>query len=237
MFGPAVWIVALGAVLLARSRETALLGIWAVLILLGWASLTHMPGRFAVPVLVPLALAAGRLELRRQGAALMTGGFVLIAGLGAVVNDATLLGKLAAHSAWWRQAGAPLPALVGRTADFAEHSLLEGLPASAHVWLVGDARAFYLPANVHYAVVFNRDAWLAHAARTKPADAVAWLRTQGVTHVVFCWDEIERLRHTYGFPEFVTPAWAETLVAAGLRRVPVDDTGPGRVEIFEVTAP
>ncbi|MEW6249296.1 MAG: hypothetical protein AB1716_01515 [Planctomycetota bacterium] len=247
MFGPALWIIALGALLLARSRETALLGVWAVLILLAWAALTHMPGRFAVPVLVPLALAAGRLELpspslphralTRMGAALMTGGFVLIAGLGAVVNDATLLAKLAEHSAWWRQARNPLPTLAGRTADFAELPLLEGLPADARVWLVGDARAFYLPANVHYTVVFNRDPWLAHAARSTPTEAVAWLRTQGVTHVVFCWDEIERLRRTYGFPEFVTPAWAETLVAAGLRRVPADDTGPGRVETFEVTAP
>ena len=34
------------------------------------------------------------------------------------------------------------------------------------------------------------------------------------------WPEVERLRQSYGFAEWVTPAWFEALEAAGLERVP-----------------
>jgi hypothetical protein len=53
--------------------------------------------------------------------------------------------------------------------------------------------------------------------------------------VVFSWAEIDRLRDTYGFPEFVTRGWVEARRAGGLRRVELPEEAEGLdVEILEV---
>ena len=65
-----------------------------------------------------------------------------------------------------------------------------------------------------------------------------WLRTQNVTHVVFSWPEIERLRSTYGFPELVTHDWVSDLETAGLERVPWPaDGGVAGVEVYRLAPP
>jgi hypothetical protein len=112
----------------------------------------------------------------------------------------------------------------------------QATPPNANVWLVGEARAFYVDRWVHYTVVFNRDPWIEYAqGGATPAECVAWLRSRNVTHVVFSWAEIGRLRQTYGFSEQVTPAWAEQLAAAGLVRVRAD-RGPSGQLLSEVFA-
>jgi hypothetical protein len=104
------------------------------------------------------------------------------------------------------------------------------------VWLVGEARAFYITCPVHYTVVFNRDPWLEFCAGAEPGACVDWLRTRGATHVVLSWTEIERLRSSYGFSPLVTHQWAARLAAAGLRAGPwqADASGRPAVEIYEV---
>jgi hypothetical protein len=75
-----------------------------------------------------------------------------------------------------------------------------------------------LTRQFHYVTVFDRDPWVAFASSgVPPEQTVAWLSQRGWTHVVFNWDEIERLRSTYGFPAIVTASWVETLVHAGLQ--------------------
>ena len=57
-----------------------------------------------------------------------------------------------------------------------------------------------------------------------------------MTHVVFAWREIDRLRGTYGFPEVVTRGWVSDLAQSGLRLV--DDEPRASVvpplEIYEI---
>ncbi len=243
-FGPALILLGLVGLLLARNRAAMLLAIWLVLTLLCWATLTHMPGRFAVPIIVPLVLLAGlgteccshSATRRRAGITL----FVLATVAGAAINARQLSNWLAAEDRFWNRFAAPLdtilvhgPQLFRQVQDLNSPELIG---PDDRAWLVGDAAVFYVDRNIHYTVVFSRDPWLAAARDATPAEAIDWLRTQNVTRVVFSWTEIDRLATTYGFPDWVTRQWVDQLAHAGLKRVyPPADSSPAPVEIYQVT--
>lgn len=204
--------------------------VWTIAVLLVWGLWTHMPGRFALPVVVPLVLLAGHAAGGGRVARALA---VVVALLGGAAHAAALGSLVRGEDLRWQKgAGVSLAALVGRTDVLvAAHPLNAVLPAGAYAWLVGDAAVFYVRARVHYTVVFSRDPWLELAARGEsPAACLAWLRQRGVTHVVFSWAEIERLRRTYGFAEAVAPGWVAELVEAGLTPVPADL--PAGVEVY-----
>lgn len=253
MFGTALWVLPLLGLAVRRSRAQGLLVGWLLLMVLLWTTATHMPGRFAVTIIVPLALlagsagqwdgaggsAAGRTSAVRRAA---LPALVVLATLGAVANAGTILRLLDAEARrWYADTGRRLADFVDRPDLLrAAQPINRLIPAhAARVWLVGEARAFYLPAQVHYTVVFNRDPWLAYAAdHPDPAACVAWLRTQAVTHVVFSWPEIHRLRRTYGFSPLVTREWVARLTQAGLRRIePPEGPEPMGLEVYEVGPP
>lgn len=293
MFGPALVILALLGVLRGQRTAVAMLGLWSILILLVWAGRTHMPGRFVVPIVIPLALLAGhglcpphrrtlsrspgapdniplspgkgaapnniplppregagggsnplpsgpRSSLPRKGGGVLMGGLTLllccIAFVGATANGLTLTRLLRQENRAWASYGVPLRTLVGATEGYARYQPLNNvLPPAGRAWLIGEARAFYLPPQAHYTVVFSRDPWLEFARTASPTESVAWLRTQNVAHVVFSWPEIERLKRSYGFPAWVTPQWAQSLVPAGLTRLDTGgDTPGGEIAVYEV---
>jgi len=241
MFGPMLFVLALGGLLLGWSRRAAFLLLWSTSIIIVWAAATHMPGRFAIAVTLPLALLAGQMEGNSCPARLRRAirpTVVCLAVAGALWNADTLVRQLKHHVDWWSSRGIPLGSLVGMTEQMAAaQPLLELLPPHASVKLVGEARAFYLPSQVRYTVVFSRDPWLEYSRASSAEQSVAWLRTQGFTHVVFSWPEIERLRRSYGFPAQVTREWASELVRAGLRRLHPPEGNPlADIEVYEVTA-
>jgi hypothetical protein len=130
-----------------------------------------------------------------------------------------------------------LRGLVGGTEGFAQQQPLNRLPpaAAGRVWLVGEARVFYLPATVHYTVAFSRDPWLQFAGTASPDESVAWLRAHQVAYVVFSWPEIDRLKGSYGFPSWVTRPWVAALVPAGLRRADLTaGAASGDIDAYEV---
>jgi hypothetical protein len=247
-FGLTPWLAGIAAVALRRDRSSAFLALWVVLLLLLWAGLTHMPGRFAMPLLAPLALAAGLLGERcgtgpaggrhrsvvagspRAGAGrALAAGLTTAASAGAALQGLIPAGLLAERAgSHWRETRVPMLAMLGRTdIMLLVNPVNAATRPEADVWLVGEARAYYILRPVRYTVVFSRDPWLEFAAGAPPAEVVAWLRTRAVSDVVFCWPEIGRLRQTYGFPGFVTPQWVEGLAPHGLRRVAPEETSPG----------
>lgn len=240
MFGRALFVLAVLGLIVGRDRPACFAGVWLVLSVLLWMTLTHMPPRFAVPAIVPAALLAGRAAGvgTLRPARVIRAAAVVIAVAGALAGSLKLAALLRAELRYWSRFEYPLTALVGETELVRQAQLLNhcpGIPAGARVWLVGESRAFYLPPGVHYTVVFSRDAWLTYAATRSAGEAVGWLRTQGVGYVVFSWDEIGRLRTTYGFPAWVTPEWVRSCVAAGLRRVVERDDASGQgVAVYEV---
>ncbi|MBN2448203.1 MAG: hypothetical protein JXO22_15855, partial [Phycisphaerae bacterium] len=242
MFGSALFVLALGGFLARRDRRAWLLLVWAVLIGGVWAAMTHMPGRFAMPLVVPLGLlAGGLLEWNPRGQSLFDTAttepprllrvpVLLVVVIGALLNGSFLWGMLQREQRVGKDQ-VPFEAYVDATQTLVQgHPVNTLTPPDAYVWLVGDARGFYITRKIHYTVVFSRDPWLLFAATgATPVECVDWLRTRNVTHVVFSWAEIERLRGTYGFADVVMPEWAAELKAAGLEQVDQIVLGDGKI--------
>lgn len=248
LFGPLPLAAGAIGAIVALGRRAAMLAIWTATIVAIWAGLTHMPGRFALPVIVPLAfLAAGIAQpgraFRGRGvpfpALLLTGMLMAGQALAATGNALALHRLYARHAdAWQRKTSIALGEMVGQTEVLMQADPLNALAnvPDARLWLVGRADVFHVLTPVHYFVVFNRDPWLAFAENASAGACLDWLRSRNVTHVVFSWSEIRRFRRTYGFTPLVTPEWVEALVAAGLGRLgPTPPAGEAPwLEVFEV---
>jgi len=198
-FGPGLLL--LGLLGLAGRRRDANDRALIVLLVfqwIAWLTLTHLYARFAIVLLVPLALLAGRSALAAGRARLATIAVLLAAGVSwnlyfayPLMRDECPLG---------------LPASVlyeGRLPEFAYLGVVNReLPDDARVLLVGEARAFYFARRADYHVVFNQSPFVtAIRAAHSPRDVAAWLDRNHYTHVLVHWGEINRLRNSrYGFP-------------------------------------
>jgi hypothetical protein len=155
-------------------RLCSMLAIWAILIVVAWAAFTHMPGRFAVPVIIPLTLLLGRAaELsagshpRPRPALAVFIGFSLA---GALLGDLKLVNMLRDEAASWQSlTGVRLNEMIDR-ADILRNvnPVNTAVPTGAYVWIVGDARAFYVTRRCHYTVPFSKDPWLEFSATADP---------------------------------------------------------------------
>jgi hypothetical protein len=175
-----------------------------------WTGFTHeMPGRFLVPVLVPVCLLGGDALARlsrvqtspfsRQtrpspkgpwglpvAAALLLG--VAVVNLASTYNlYGAVTGRMAVH-------GIRGEAVLGRfNSDF-------GIGPDHRLLMVGDAQAFFRPPDTIYATVFDAGRVVELLEGGVPA-----LRERGVTHVLVNWAELRRLSATYGYPEPIGP--------------------------------
>ncbi|TWT40281.1 hypothetical protein RAS1_39890 [Phycisphaerae bacterium RAS1] len=240
----AIALLIVGALLLGSGTFPGAL-LWLIAAPLVWILFTHGPGRFALPLLIPLAWTlvdfGVRLE-QRLGVLVAWRVFLIVAlilSAATVVNAATLFRVFDDHQRRLQsrtQSDVRFNDLVGQTEALRlQMHVLNQLPtADTRIHLIGDAAVFYIDRPLHYTVVFNRDPLLELArGGVSPMECIAWLRTQGVSHLVFSWPEIERLRRTYGFPEVVTPVWSAALQSAGLRR---SSLSTDQLEILAVPA-
>ncbi len=214
-FGPV--ILALGIIGLGgrRIRRTDLILVVILIVqLVVWLFATHLYARFAVVLLIPLALLAGRAAPGTGNLARLRVVIAVIV-LGGVWNFAYAAGRHRAES----PGGAP-GALIyeGELAGEEYYQVVNReLSPDARVLLVGDARAFYFQRAVDYCVVFNRNP-LVEAVRVAQSDGaiVDWLQKRGYTHVLVNWPEVDRLRRSYGFAPEITPELFTRLGAHGL---------------------
>ncbi len=217
-FGPVLLLLALGGLCVRRlAREDGLLVLIVVIQLLVWLFATHLFARFAVVLLIPLILLAGRAvgdaasNARRRIV-------VALVVVGSVYNFLFAARLLHSESA----AGATSSLIYeGRIPGYEYFAFVnQELPDNARILLVGDARAFYFQRSVDYCVVFNRNPFV-EAVRTVESDraVVDWLTARGYTHVLVNWSEVRRLARTYGFASEITPALFERLSNKGLSLV------------------
>lgn len=203
--------------------------------LLVWTFATHLFARFAVVMLIPLALLGGGVGsgLRSRAGQVAMSVFVIAGAVWNFYFGARL------HA---DEAPVAAPAALfyeGRVPGFEFLGYLNGeLPKDAKIQMVGDARPFYVQRDVEYCVVFNRNPFVEAIEGAKaPADIVAWLRERGYTHVLVHWMEIARLRRTYGFSERIDEAVFNGLEGAGLSKLR-DFSAPGAdaryVALYEV---
>lgn len=223
-------LFALIGVVARRDRLTLMLMLALLLQIGTWYLFTHQYARFASVMLLPLILlgARGFCPPRSALVTLLLSG-VLVAGAG---WNFLRIGSLYYHEASPRHG----EELYGRTQlflnGFEPMATLNTLEADAKILLVGEARTFYLRPAVAYAVVFNRhpleDVLSDLPDRPLPGEPPApdqaerilrELQDRGITHIFVNWNEVRRLRATYGFPREIDEAFFSGLEAAGLTTV------------------
>lgn len=214
-FGPVMFLLALAGLLFRKRGIEDRILLWVLLAqLLVWLFATHWFARFAVVMIVPLALLAGRSvgdsPSRLRG--FLVGAAVIV---GALWNLAFV------WSVHQRECPGPISSSAfydGHVSGYEANGFInQELPPDAKLLLVGESRAFYFHRRVDHSVVFNRNPFAeAVAAAESDGEIVEWLRTQGYTHVLVNWMEVRRLSMTYGFPSTVTPELFDRLESSGL---------------------
>jgi hypothetical protein len=209
--GPIVFLLAI-PILISRQRseiDIALSAIFVVQVAV-WLFVTHLYARFAVPLIIPLVVLAGRSVVagdRSWARGLSCAGI----GLAIAVNLMGTTKLIADHFyAGGERVDLHLPPsyfLEGRVPGYEYVGGINGdLPPDARVLLVAEVRHFYIDRACDYAVVFSPSAFHEAVARDdSPAAVSAWLRSQGYTHVYVSFSEMSRFAATYGWDEHVGP--------------------------------
>ncbi len=219
-------LFALATVGVIRRRERFEVGLLAMLgvQLVVWIAATHLFARFAVPMLIPLALLGGRGTVNWNER--ITPPFCVLLLAGVAFNFYRIAdlyaGQMYVNGERINVEGATAAFTEGRIPGYGYLGIInEKLPPDAHILMLGDARAFYFQRRVDYCVVFSRNPFVdaVRNART-PQDIIKWLRDRGYTNVLINWSEVRRLRHSrYGFPDVITPDRFAALETAGLKPI------------------
>ena len=234
-FGPAVIALALLGFLFRRpSRADVGLMVMLILQVLVWTFATHLFARFAVVMLIPLALLCAR-ALPAEGIRL--GGALLACVVAGAAWNFYFAARL--HVAETPEAAPAALLYEGKVPGFEYLGYINHeLPKDARILMVGDARPFYIFRDIDYCVVFNRSPFIAAVENAQqPADVVSWLRGQGYTHVLVHWMEMERLRRTYGFSEKVNAELFDEWENHGLRKLrefSVDGVSARYISLYEI---
>lgn len=216
---PAMWLLAaMALVTAARSRTRRALAAMLLMQVAVWLLATHLYARFAVVFIIPLIpLAASAVESLRGGRRWIAHGVVLA---GAVYSGAFVI-RMSTREFWsFHQPGLARWIAEGELPGFEFLRSLRELPAGSRVLMIAEARAFYCPPNVDYAVVFNEQP-LGEIVRANadPGDVLSQLRAKGWSHLLVNFMEMDRLRASrYGFDPDVTAELFSELESAGLAR-------------------
>ncbi len=216
------WLIALSLpILFSTARSRLDLGLFMMFVLqaLVWLVFTHLFARFAVVMLIPLCVLGGRSVLVSPHRMYRGAVFFLVAAV--VVFNIVSAGSIYAdelvrknsnihgHVEWFYRDCDPDSTVAGY--------LRQRLGTEDRILMVGEARAFYMPNNIDYCVVFNRNPLAeAVAGAESPEDVIQWFNSMGYTHVLVFWDEMRRLRNTYGFWEEITSELVSELETVGL---------------------
>ncbi|HTV48916.1 MAG TPA: hypothetical protein VMG59_10785 [Phycisphaerae bacterium] len=205
-----IWLAVLPALALAMLRfsrnDSGLLFLVFGVQVLAWLTCTQLQARFLLPAIAPLAwlLAIGTdavepLRLWTRSLLAIQAVFCLFllrpeAGLFLGPVDQAAPGRL-----------------IGQVFVFPEDWVINHPPLvsifspSDTFYLEGTSKALYFPGHVIYNTVFDENKLADILDKSAPAAAVAWLQKQGVNYLVVDFNEVDRLRKTYGFPASITP--------------------------------
>lgn len=108
--------------------------------------------------------------------------------------------------------------------------------AAIKVLLLGEARVFEYPVPVVYNTCFDRSPAETYLKGQSLDNQKAWLRAQGVTHVLVHWFEIARYRSpgNYGFSEWPQRSDTRQWIEDGLVRSVNWGIDPNWAELLEV---
>jgi hypothetical protein len=221
--------------------ERALLAVLVMQVAL-WAAVTHdMPPRFLAIAIVPMTLLSGGLLARLSRVAknplrknAPTGGRWGLSAASVILVVAALVNLATAFNMLDEASGNPV-AQTDRYRpgpDFAKDlSIVEMLdmPKTSKILLVGQATAFYMPADTIYATVFDSDGARPIPLGKTPSETLSNLRALGVTHILVDWQEMDRLAKSYGYPAAYVGDMFERESVQGQKKV-VNEVGDAIVE-------
>lgn len=221
--------------------ERALLAVLVMQVAL-WVALTHdMPPRFLAIAIVPMTLLSGGLLARLSRVAknplrknVPTGGRWGVSAASVILVVAALVNLATAFNMLDEASGNPV-AQADRYRpgpEFAKDmSIVEllDLPKTSKILLVGQATAFYMPADTIYATVFDSDGARPIPLGKTPSQTLANLRALGVTHILVDWQEMDRLAKSYGYPAAYVGDLFEREAVQGQTKV-VNEGGDAIVE-------
>jgi hypothetical protein len=215
---------------------------WLLLVTAGgqmafWAAVSHVPGRFIVPAVLPLGLLVGRSLAAFSPA--VRGALLILLLAPALVSGIqlqwrfdrdTLGGQPGFFHCEQAFMDSPQP-FLGDTGPLNRKLEQAGASESGPpiVWLIAEARPFYLRYPARYTVVFSRDLLAERLAAQPPAEVRRWLTDQGIRFIYVDWREAVRLRDSYGFPAAYT---RRSLLALG-RPVAFPSRGAWLIEVGE----
>ncbi|MCH8913133.1 MAG: glycosyltransferase family 39 protein, partial [Planctomycetes bacterium] len=238
------WLIALSLpILFSTARSRLDLGLFMMFVLqaIVWLAFTHLFARFAVVMLIPLCVLGGRSMIGYPHRAYRGVFFVALAAVvafnvfsvGSIYADELIRknSEVHGHVEWFYRDCDPDRTVAGY--------VRQRLSTEDRILMVGEARAFYMPNNVDYCVVFNRNPLAeAVAGAESPEDVIRWLNSKGYTHILVFWNEMHRLRNTYGFWEELTPELFTDLETVGLGVIKNFYAHPARpyATLYEVRA-
>lgn len=247
-FGPLILLLGAWASVVSR-RDRVVRACWVILVVqvVLWLFATHLYARFAVPVMIPLVVLAGRLPFDRPTTRYAAVALLILGALFSLGFTSRLyLRHMRPRGEWIDLEGATRFFTAGLGLGH-EHlavindKLSDG-PPGPYILMIGDAKAFYFRRRVDYCVVFNRNPFV-EMLRAGPSDAEvgAWIADRGYTHLLVNWSEIRRLRASrYGFPSEIGAELFQRLTGAGLERTQVftsHATKRAYAELYELKPP
>lgn len=202
-----------------RNQLTIACALLIVISVYVWLFHTHLVDRFAITLVVPCALVIAacvhQLPKHARGAI----GILLVAAI-ALLNLATTWTMFHGPDVpWYSFSGLPTSALTSADSSVFPHvaAINRRLTGGSRVLVVGDSKGFYLNRGADCSVVFNRNPFADAAADRVPDELIKWLQDRGYAYVYVDWNEMHRLRSTYGFWRSITPKLFEALHGAGLQ--------------------
>jgi hypothetical protein len=229
-----IWLVVPLVLVLAATRGLVAWKLLLVLVvqMLGWLFFTHLQARFLLPAIIPMALLFGlAAEAFLVPRAIIIGFVSLNAALCAflLIPEARLFG------------GGPPGLPIGRFYSLpqgwsaVERPFSDAALEEMKICLIGPPMAtpLYLQTRYVYNTVWDRSP-LAGALRQSPAAAMAWLRQNGCNFVAVDWNEVERLRGTYGFDPILTREHIAELRDHGLKLANKTYVIRPGIELYEV---
>jgi 4-amino-4-deoxy-L-arabinose transferase-like glycosyltransferase len=232
---PLMFLVFLSATARHQARYWLL---FAGYFLVCWWLFTHRIDRFWVPLLPVLALLAG-LGAGWSSSRLWQQALWSILGVLLISNLLLFISPLVGRSEYFVSLQQLRDDPEFSQMSAAHRYLNANVAADAKVLLVGDAALFDLTVPAEYNTCFD-DCVLEQMMKGKTLEQRrASLRAAGISHVYVNWAELRRYRATYGYSDFVTPAFIhDELVERQqlLRPVQVPNLDAANGEMFEVRA-
>ena len=241
---PLLWVFVAAASVLAithrptRSATTALLLMLAVQLLF-WLFFTHLQSRFLVPTLLPacalLGLGMGvvdrspRKHFRWEwpvAAVVLVAVFTSIS-FGVLQRQTVGLyhnGKLERFAAWQIMHSLlppeyldSMPGSADEHTGAGDHEINSLQPDTRTLLVADAARLIYIRRPFVYNSAFDANPLgkLIRKHDGNPAAVTSALRAAGFTHVWLHWQELDRLRSTYGFDQSITQEQLKHLIDSG----------------------